>query len=779
MALDEVELERVPADDADGEGPSLDTPLQNEPTRWERDAALDVVGHPHARLEGIEKVTGRAVYTHDVNLPGQLRAAVLRSPHPHARIRTIDVSRARALPGVHAVLTKDDDIDVSWYGEEVPALGETVRFVGDEVAAVAAETALIAEDALRLIDVDYEVLPHVTDMTRANDDGAPSIHDTGLGGNLAEEPARYARGDAERALASADVIVDETYTSQTALHNALEAHGTVATWNGDDLVLHESTQSVFAVRDRMARKLGLAQNRVRVIKQHMGGGFGAKQVPWKQTLLATLLARTTGRPVQLMLDREAENLAAGNRNPTRQRVRLGANRDGTLTAITLEALCTCGAYSTPGEASNIAGLYQHLYACANVTTETTRVHVNLGPAVAFRAPGYVEAAFALESAMDALAKELDIDPLELRRRNYTRTDQTQDKDWSSPEGLATCYEKLDEAFGWSGRKRAAADGPRRRGFGLAAHEWMAGSGAPPAYAMTIVNADASIDVVTGTQDIGTGTRTVLGQVAAEVFGVPLGQVAVRLGDTASGLYSPPSAGSFTVPTLAPAVKAAAENAREQLVAAAATLWQTSSDALEWHDGGVRERAGERRVIALADLVEEIAPHTIQGHGSRLANPGDRSIRPFGAQAAEVEVDTDTGEVTLVRIVSAPDCGRVLNPMTAGSQVIGGVTQGIGFALTEERVVDDALGIVLNANLEDYLVPTSADVPEIEHAMVDLPDLHANPTGAKGLGELPLIPAAAAILNAIHDATGIRFKGLPVTRRAMIDALESGTAENAS
>ena len=772
MALDDVELERVPADEADGDEPSLDTPRQDVPSRWERGAGLGVVGHPHARLEGVEKVTGRATYTHDVRLPGQLRAAVLRSPHPHARIRSIDASRAEALPGVHAVLTKDSDIDVTWYGEEVPALGDTVRFVGDEVAAVAADTALIAEDALRLIDVVYEPLPHVTDMTRANDDDAPRLHETDADGNLTEEPERYSRGDAERAFAEADVVVDETYTTQTALHNALESHGTVAAWNGDDLLLYESTQSVFAVRDQMAEKLGLPQNRVRVVKQHMGGGFGAKQVPWKQTLFAALLARATGRPVQLMLDREAENLATGNRNPTRQHVRLGARRDGTLTAISLDALRTCGAYSPPGESSNVAGLYKHLYACENVATTTRCVYTNLGPAVAFRAPGYVEAAFALESAMDALARKLDMDPLELRRKNYARRDQTQDMEWSAPDGLATCYERLDEAFGWTTRERPAADGPRRRGFGLAANEWMAGSGAPPAYAMTIVNADGSIDVVTGTQDIGTGTRTVLGQVAAEVFGVPLEKVAVRLGDTASGLYAPPSAGSFTVPTLSPAVKAAAENARDQLVEAAATLWQTEARALEWHDGGVRETGGDGRAITLAELVEEIAPHTIQGHGSRLANPEDRSIRPFGAQAAEVEVDTETGEVTLLRIVCAPDCGRVLNPMTAGSQVLGGVTQGIGYALSEERVVDDALGVVLNANLEDYLVPTSADVPDIEHAIVDLPDLHANPLGAKGLGELPLIPAAAAILNAIHDATGIRFRSLPVTRRAMIDALES-------
>ena len=770
MALD-VDLERVPPEDGEGDGPSLDTPRQEVPARWEADATLDVVGHARVRPEGVDKVTGRARYTHDVRLPGLLRAAVLRSPHPHARVRRVDVSRAEKLPGVHAVLSKNDDIDVDWYSEEVPVFGDTVRFVGDEVAVVAADTLDIAEDALALIEVDYEPLTFVTDMRHALDDDALAIHGDD---NLAEEPETYSRGDVEAALASADVVVDEVYETQTALHQPLEAHATVAVWHGDELTLHESTQSVFAVRDQMAEKLGLPQSRVRVIKQHMGCGFGAKQVPWKQTLFAALLAKRTARPVQLVLDRRGESLAAGNRNPTRQRVRLGAKRDGTLVAIAVEALCTCGAYSTPGEASNVGGLYKHLYRCENVTTETKRVYVNLGPAVAFRAPGYVEATTALEGAMDQLAGELGLDPLELRRKNYTREDQTQDMPWSSPDGLERCYARLDEAYGWSGREKgdgADGTGRRRRGHGLAAHEWMAGSGAPPAYAMTVINVDGSVDVLTGTQDIGTGTRAVLGQIAAEVLGVPLERVTVRLGDTASGLYAPPSAGSFTVPTLAPAVMGAASNAREQLLDAAATLWQCDVSDLLWRDGSAVERDGTRS-ISLAELVDEIAPHTIQGHGQRLANPEGRSIRPFGAQAVEVEVDVETGEVTLLRIVSAPDCGRILNPLTAGSQVIGGVTQGIGFALTEERVVDDALGTVLNANLEDYLVPTMADVPEIEHATVDLPDLHANPTGAKGLGELPLIPAAAAILNAIHDAIGIRFRTLPVTRRAMIEALEA-------
>ena len=700
----------------------LEVPQQNVSEAWEKDAELEVVGQAKTRLEGPEKVTGRAQYTYDVRLPGQLYAGVLRSPHPHARVTKIDTSRAEALPGVHAVISKNDSSDITWYQEETPLFGDTVRFVGDEVAAVAAESEELVEDALRLIKVEYEVLDFVVDMAHALDDGAPKIHEDGKAeGNLVEEPESYERGDAETGFAEADVTVDEVYTTQTALHNALEPHGTVAHWQGsqgqgNELTLYDSTQGIFAVRDGMAKKFGLAQNKVRVIKQHMGGGFGAKQVPWKQAMFAALLAKKSGRPVQLMLDREGENLATGNRNPTRQRVRLGAKKDGTLTAISVDILVTAGAYSAKGEASNIAGLYQHLYKCENVKTEQTRVYTNLGPAVAFRAPGYVEACFALESALDQLAEKLELDPLELRRKNYTERDQKQDLPWSSPDGLRACYDRLEEAFGWQTYEKPKPKGSKRRGVGIAAHEWMAGKGNPPAYAFVKINGDGSAEVITGTQDIGTGSRTVLAQVAAEALGLPLEQITLLLGDTATGPYAPTSSGSFTVPTVAPAVRAAALDAKKQLLEAAATLLETDADTLSIKNGEV---TGGSETLKVSEVMQKLSPHTIQGHGARHANPEGTSIRPFGAQAAEVEVDIETGEVTVLRVVSAPDCGRILNSKLARSQVIGGVTQGIGFALTEERIVDSSLGVVLNADLEEYKLPTLADVPPIEHAEVNL------------------------------------------------------------
>ncbi|HEV2121529.1 MAG TPA: xanthine dehydrogenase family protein molybdopterin-binding subunit, partial [Chloroflexota bacterium] len=493
-------------------------------SRWDEQAPLNYVGRRHTRVEGEEKVTGRARYAYDIRLPGQLYARVLRSPHPHSRIKRVDTSKAEALPGVRAVLSRANAPEIEWYKES--QLFETrVRFVGDEIAAVAADSEEIADDALDLIEVEYEPLPFVLDMEAALAPGAPKVHDDG---NLSKEPSVYTRGHFEAGLKEAEVTVDETYYTQTALHNCLEPHGCTATWEGDHLTIWDSTQSIFEVREQVAEKLSLPEHHVRVIKQYMGGGFGSKQIAWKHTVLAALLSKQSGRPVQLMLDREAENLAAGNRNPTRQRVRLGAKKDGTLTAIAVEIHQAIGAYSVGGEGANVPGLYQRLYRCPNVRTEQNLVYINAGPAVAFRAPGYVEAAFALEQAMDELAHKLGIDPVALRRRNYADDDQKREKPYTTPQSLGLCYDRATEAFGWDTYQKPPAAGSKRRGIGFAAHDW-GGSGHPPGYAWVKLNGDGTVDVVTGTQDIGTGTRTGLTQIAAEELSLPMERIALHLG----------------------------------------------------------------------------------------------------------------------------------------------------------------------------------------------------------------------------------------------------------
>lgn len=733
--------------------------------RWDRDATLAVVGKPHPRVEGADKVTGRARFTYDIHLPGQLYARVLRSPHPMARITRIDTSKAESLPGVRAVLSSANAPDMPWY-KETKLFDTTVRFIGDEVAAVAADSEEIADDALRLIEVEYEPLPFVSDLETALQSGAPTVHE---GGNIAGDPKIQERGDPERGLREADVVVDEVYLTQTALHNCLEPHGSTASWEGDHLTLWSSTQSVFDVRSQVAEKLGLPEHHVRVIKQFMGGGFGSKQIAWKQDAMASLLSKQAGRPVQLMLDRSAENLAAGNRNATRQRVRLGAKADGALTGIIADIHQQAGAYMVGGEGSNTSGIYQKLYCCENVRTEQTVVYTNTGPAVAFRAPGWVEGAFALESAMDELARRLGMDPVELRRKNYTGEDQQAGKPYTSPDSLRHCYDRATEAFGWSSYEKPAPEGSKRRGIGFAAHDW-GGSGYPPGYAWVKLNTDGTADVVTGTQDIGTGTRTGLAQVAAEELGFPLEKVALHLGDTANGPYAPVSSGSATQATIGPAIRGAAADAKRQLLDAAATFLEVEPEKLSVRDGKIWVE-GEREAAAeVSEVTSRIAPHMLQGHGARGPNPEDKSIRTFGAQCIEIEVDTETGEVTVLRVAASHDCGRIINPTMVDSQVIGAVTQGIGFALTEERVVDHRYGAVLNANLEEYKTPTILDIPPISHARVDIADPEANPTGAKGIGEPPLIPTAPAIANALYDAIGVRIRHLPLTHRAVLDAI---------
>jgi xanthine dehydrogenase YagR molybdenum-binding subunit len=745
---------------------------RNDVPSWEAGAPLAVVGTARARLEGREKVTGAAMYTYDVRLPRQCYAKVLRSPHPHARVTSIDTSAAGALPGVHAVLSPADVLGIDWYTDS-KLFDQTVRFAGDEVAAVAAESEEIAADALRLIRVEYEPLPFVTDLEAAMADGAPKVWPEG---NIPEEPTVYDRGDVEAGLAGADVTVDMTFQTASALHNALEPHGATAAWEGDRLTLWSSTQSIFTVRQEVAQALKLPEHRLRVIKQHMGGGFGAKQIAWKHDVIAALLSQRAGRPVQLMLDRDAENRAVGNRPATRQRVRLGARQDGTLTAIWADIAINRGAYSAGGEASNVSGMYQTLYRCGNVHTRQASVATNTGPAVAFRAPGHVEAAWALEQAMDELARRLELDPVELRRRNYAEIDQPEGKPYSLPEGLKLCYDRVTEAVGWDSWERPAPEGATRRGIGFAAHDWVGGAGSPPGYCWVEMNSDGSVDVVTGTQDIGTGTRTGLAQVAAEELGLPLDAITFHLGDTGVGPYSPVSSGSATQATLGPALRAAAAEVKAQLLEVASVALEIGAERLSVREGRILVDGDVERSIAVGEVTQKITPHTLQGRGARGPNPADKTVRTFGAQCAEVEVDTRTGEITVLRVVTSHDCGRIVNPTLVDSQVIGGIIQGVGFALTEERVVDDRLGVVLNANLEEYHLPTVADVPAIEHARVGVPDNEANSTGVKGIGEPPLIPTAPAIANAVFDAVGIRFRENPLTRQRVLAALAAREAE---
>lgn len=731
---------------------------------WPASDQLAVVGRDVPRVDARSKVTGRATYTDDVFLPGMLYTAVLRSPHAHARVRRIGLTRAAAVPGVRAVIGHRD-VPKATLPNGQPLFDRTVRYAGQAVAAVAADSEEIARAALEEISVTYETLRFTIDPAVAALNGAPLVQPCG-NRSVPGNPRAYRRGDIRVGESEAHATVDLELRTQAALHQCFEPHCAVCRWDGEDLTVWTSTQGISAAADDLARMLGLPLDRVRVVATAIGGGFGSKQFAGEEALIPALLARRTGRPVKLSLDRLAESVATGHREATVQRIRLGARRDGTLTFI--EHVVTAGIGSYGDHAMSVTGPSQDLYRCPNVRTEETAVYTSLSPARAFRGPGYTEGIFALESAMDALAAKLQLDPLTLRRRNDVDFDQSQRQPYSS-KPLDEAYCQGAAMLEWEKPKPPASRPSRRLGRGMATQFW-GGGGGPPAYAWVKVNADATADVVLGSQDIGTGTRTAFAQIAAEELGLRLTDVRVVEGDSARGPYAPTSGGSQTISSVGPAVRAAARNARRTLLQIAGQELREPTENLEIRDGKVYHGAAGEEAVPVVSILEHLGPFSIVGQGDRAPNPRGVAIRTFGAHFAEVEVDVETGEVYLTRYAAVHDCGRLISPLQARSQVAGGITQGIGYALTETQVVDPRTGIVLNPNLEGYLIPTIADVPAVEAKFLDLVDEVDNSLGVKGLGEPPIIPCAPAIANAIADAIGVRVTELPITRATILEAL---------
>jgi xanthine dehydrogenase YagR molybdenum-binding subunit len=536
-------------------------------------------------------------------------------------------------------------------------------------------------------------------------------------------------------------------------------------------VLWESTQGIFNTRSDLAAALELPLNRVRVIHEHMGGGFGAKNGASTNAYIAALLARRTGRPVRCINDREGEQLDSGNRPATIQQVTVAARRDGRLTALVNDAVIPLGIDGWLGGPGKI---FHELYSCPNVRTSETFVYTNAGAMSSFRAPGHVEGAFALESALDALARTLDLDPLEIRIINYAERNEEKKREYSSKR-LRECYERLRGASPTHPMTTAPAGAPlsplpagRALGSGFASQSWSTGGG-PPAYALVRLNPDGSVDVMSGTQDLGTGSRTVFAQIAAEALGARVEDVRVVLGDTERTPYTGNSWGSMTVASVGPAVRMAAEDARAQLLQAASGILDVAPEMLAARDSVIRV-ARSKRSITFAEIGERIGDVMIIGRGSRGPNPDGITLASFGAQRADVEVDVETGVVRVLRISAVHDVGRVINPTLAESQVEGGILQGTGYALFEERVLDESLGIPLNPTMHDYKVPTLADAPRIDVTLLDVADPVANHTGARGLAEPPIIPTAPAIANAVTNAIGAEITELPITPWRVLEAI---------
>jgi CO/xanthine dehydrogenase Mo-binding subunit len=685
---------------------------------------LEVVGRPAARVDGYERARGEAIYTADLQLNGMLHTAVLRSPHAHARVKRIDLAPALARPGVHAAIGPDD----------IDQLTDECGFQGAAVAAVCADTYAQARAGLAAVEVEWDVLEPLLDPDEAV-----------RRGELVGEARNRERGDAERGLAEADVVVEGEFRTQVVLHNSMETHQAVVHWTGDGVDVYISTQFIWGVRDEVAEGLGLPRDKVRVVCNYMGGGFGSKNSADDYTFIAAELAKRTRRPVKCALTRREENLAAGNRNATIQRLKVGAKADGTLTALVGDYVNAVGwaGWNAPTD-----GPLHTLYACPNVKTTLSGAKLNAPPMKAFRAPGFVEGTFGLESLLDEVAVKLDIDPLELRRLNHADHDASDDRPFSSKK-LLECYRRAEPHWERRHEVRARSTDVVKRGVGMASQVWYGGGG-PPSYAWVRVGSDGRATVVTAMQDIGTGSKTAMAQIAAEELRIPLDHVTVALGDSSRGPYASISAGSSTIPSMGPAVRAAAADARRQI-------------------DEIAEQKGTPDA-PLAEVVALLEDAQILGKGARGPNPTGMQVLTFGVQVAEVAVDVETGEVWVERLAAVHDVGRVINPLGAASQIEGGIIQGIGHTLSEQRLHDPRTGQILTTTLDAYRLPTIADVPEIVSELVDEPDEHLTNLGSKGLGEPPIVPTAAAIANAIRDATGADIRELPITREEMLRAL---------
>jgi xanthine dehydrogenase YagR molybdenum-binding subunit len=697
--------------------------VEEDPLEQWPEGPLSVVGRDTPRQDGPLRVRGEARYTADIKLPGMLHAAVLRSPHAHARVRRIDLAPALALPGVRAAIGPG----------EANGLEEEAGWAGAPVAAVAADTFAQARAAVEAVDVEWEELAVVLDP-----------EDAVRRGLVTGEARRSERGDVDRAFAEADVVVEGTYRTQTVLHNSLETHQAICEWQGDTLHVYISTQYIWGIRQEVAETLGMPEDKVRVVCEFMGGGFGAKNSPDTHTYVAAELAKRTGRPVRCALTRHEEHTSAGNRNSTIQRLRAAARSDGTILALEGEFTNSVGwsGWSSPTE-----GPMRALYASENVRTVTHAAKLNTPPMKAFRAPGFAEGTFGLECLIEDLAARLEIDPLELRRSNYAESNEGTPY---SSKNLEECYRLAEPHWERRHEVRASSDSVWKRGVGMASQIWYGGGG-PPSYAWVRLGSDGRATVITAMQDIGTGTRTAMAQIAAEELRLPLDKVEVVLGDSARGPYASISAGSSTTPSMGPAVRAAAADAREQVE-------------------DIAEQRGLPKDTPVEEVVGLLEEAQILGKGARGPNPTGMSVLTFGVHVVEVAVDVETGEVRVERVAAIHDVGRIVNPLGASSQVEGGVIQGIGHTLSEERLLDPETGRVLTTSLDAYRMPTIADVPEIVCEFVDKPDEHLTNLGSKGLGEPPIVPIAAAIANAIRDATGAEVHELPISREEMLRAL---------
>lgn len=758
---------------------------------------FQTVGQSVTRADARGKVTGEALFSADrMPTDGFLYAKTLRSPYPHAEIVRIDTANTVRLPGVRAVVTFRETPENPFEDGDVLASGETVapvyvlnrivRHVGDEVAAVAADSEEIAEEALRLVEIEYRSLPFVLDAESALDSGAPSVRG---GPNLAgEEPILLLRGDVERGMSDAEVVIEETYRTQSTSPLSLEPRYSLTWWEGDQLTVWKASRNVYGDRDKLAKVFGLAHDQVRVIGTYLGAGFGSKDET-RLAAITALLARKAGRPVRMGYTQE-EELGCGKwRHATTTRIRMGLKRDGTITAIDATSALNTGPYAPGfGVASRLGHGLTYLYTCPNARFVGQVAFTNSPVAGSYRGLGAPQAHFALESLADEAAEKLRMDPLEFRLRNHVRPQGQPGKRTTPPDSfvpaqpieggipfssnlLAECLDEGAKRIGWrprpGGPRRSEVDG-KLRGMGVACCIYKTGQS--QSSAIVKMKEDGTAELLMSIAEIGQGAWTILRQIVAEALGIDFEKVGATFADTAITPFAHSTSGSTTTFTSGLAALQAAEDAKRAVLEAAARLLEAKPQELEMADGFVSVTDTPEIRIPLGHVIRRNPDQVVVGKASLRSGSKTHIINSFAAHFAEVEVDPETGTVSVLRYVAVHDSGRIIHPEAARGQIIGGVVQGLGYALMEDIPLDPESGAPLTLNLDSFKIPNLVDIPPIEPVLIEHPD-PVGPYGAKALGEPPLVPVAAAIANAVYDATGVRIRDLPITAEKVLRGLQ--------